>query len=75
LDIDSIKHSQAIQALMKKEAVKNYPPPVITSAIKEYVTTELGLSASISELKWKEVINIKYKFMDLWNYTLLVILI
>jgi hypothetical protein len=60
LDSDRIKRSQAVRVLVEKEAVKNYPPPAITSAIKEYAT-ELGLGSSVSELKRKEVTNIKYK--------------
>ena len=50
---------------MKNEVVKNYLPLVITSAIKEYATNELGLSASVQELKWKEVANIQYKIHEL----------
>jgi hypothetical protein len=61
LDVDRIKHPQAIQTLVEKEAVKNYLPPAITAAIKEYATIELGLGASAQELKCKEVTNIKYK--------------
>src|SRR3954468_15951546 len=61
LEINRIKCSQAIRSLVKKEAVKNYSPPAITSAIREYATIELGLSTSINELKRKEVANIKYK--------------
>ena len=45
---------------MKKEAKKNYSLLGITSAVKEYAI-ELGLGASIRELKRKEVTNIKYK--------------
>ena len=45
---------------MKKKAVKNYSPPSITAAVKEYAI-ELGLGTSVSELKCKEVSNIKYK--------------
>ena len=54
LEIDKIKYSQAIWNLVTNEAVKNYLPLVITSAVKEYATIKLGLSASINELKWKE---------------------
>src|SRR3954468_19337231 len=61
LEIDRIKHSQVIRSLVEKEAVKNYSPPAITSAIREYATIELSLSASVNELKRKEVANIKYK--------------
>ena len=60
LDSDRIKRSQAVRNLVKNEASKNYPPPAITSAVKEYAT-ELGLGESVSELKRKEVSNIKYK--------------
>ena len=45
---------------MEKEAVKNYSAPAITSAIKEFAP-KLGLGSSASELKRKEVANIKYK--------------
>src|SRR6266516_6658528 len=61
LEIDRIKRPQAIRALVEKEAAKNYSPPAITSAVKEYATTELGLGASAQELKRKEVANIQYK--------------
>jgi len=61
LEIDQIKCSQTIRSLVEKEAVKNYLPPAITSAVKEYATTTLGLGASVNELKRKEVANIKYK--------------
>ena len=65
LEIDRIKHPQAIRTLVKKEAAKNYLPPAITSAVKEYATNELGLSASVQELKQKEVANIQYKIRGL----------
>jgi len=61
LEIDRIKRSQAIRSLVEKEAIKNYSPLAITSAIRKYATIELGLSASVNELKRKEVANIKYK--------------
>lgn len=61
LECDRVKRSQAIRTLVEKEAVKNYAPPAITSAIKEYATKELGLGASVKELKRKEVANIKSK--------------
>ena len=61
LETDRIKRSQAIRSLVEKEAVKNYSPPAITSAVKEYATTTLGLGVSVNKLKWKEVANIKYK--------------
>ncbi|GBC09883.1 hypothetical protein RclHR1_00920001 [Rhizophagus clarus] len=60
LESDRLKRSQATRTLVEKEAVKNYSPPAITSAIKEYAS-KLGLGASVSELKRKEVANIKYK--------------
>ncbi|RHZ83539.1 hypothetical protein Glove_91g5 [Diversispora epigaea] len=58
--------------LFDNEAAKNYSPPTITSAVKEYAihvvktielkyATTLGLRASTSELKRQEVTNIKYK--------------
>src|SRR3954452_18922600 len=61
LEIDRIKRSQAIRSLVEKEAIKNYSPLAITSAIRKYETIELDLSASVNELKRKEVANIKYK--------------
>ena len=61
LKSDRIKRSQAIRVLVEKEAVKNYSPPVITAAIKEYATTKLDLGTSVQELSRKEVTNIKYK--------------
>jgi hypothetical protein len=61
LDVDRIKRPQAIRTLVEKEAVKNYLPPAITAAVKEYAMIELGLGASAQELKRKEVTNIKYK--------------
>ncbi|CAB4408463.1 unnamed protein product, partial [Rhizophagus irregularis] len=45
----------------EKEAVKNYLPLAITATVKEYAMIELDLSASVQELKRKEVTNIKYK--------------
>ncbi|CAG8673063.1 20185_t:CDS:1 [Rhizophagus irregularis] len=60
LDSDRIKRSQAVRILVENEAVKNYSPPAITVAVREYAT-ELGLGTSVSELKRKEVSNIKYK--------------
>ncbi len=64
IESDRIKHSQAVRDLVEKEAVKNYPPLAITSAIKEYAT-KLGLGASVQELRRKEVANIKYKVRGL----------
>ena len=60
-ETDKIKRSQAVRTLVEKEAIKNYSPPAITAAVKEYATTKLGLGASVKELKRKEVTNIKYK--------------
>lgn len=60
IESDRVKRSQAIRTLVEKEAVKNYSPPAITSAVKEYAT-EIGLGASVRELNRKEVTNIKYK--------------
>src|ERR1044071_4750752 len=60
LESNRLKCSQAVRVLVEKEAVKNYAPPAITSAIKEYATT-LGLDANARELQRKEVANIKYK--------------
>ncbi|CAB5178440.1 unnamed protein product [Rhizophagus irregularis] len=48
-------------SLVEIEAAKNYPPPAITSAVKEYATLELDLGECARELKRKEVTNIKYK--------------
>ncbi|GBB97743.1 hypothetical protein RclHR1_30590002 [Rhizophagus clarus] len=48
-------------SLVEIEADKNYSPPAITSAIKEYATLELGLGECARELRCKEVANIKYK--------------
>ncbi|GBC05977.1 hypothetical protein RclHR1_06530017 [Rhizophagus clarus] len=56
-----IKQSKAIRSLVEIEAAKNYSPPAITSAVKEYVTLELGLGECACELRRKEVANIKYK--------------
>ena len=33
---DRVKRSQAVRTLVEKEAVKNYTPPAITAAVKEY---------------------------------------
>ena len=71
LEIDRIKRSQAIRSLVEKEAVKNYSPPAITSAIREYATIELDLSASVNELKRKEVANIKCKICEPMEFHLI----
>ena len=74
LEIDRIKRPQAIRALVEKEAAKNYSPPAITSAVKEYAT-KLGLGANVRELNRKEVANVKYKVRGPLEATLFVILI
>ena len=58
---ERLKRSQAVRALVEKEAVKNYPAPAIVNAVKEYATKKLDFSISVKELKWREVANIKYK--------------
>ncbi|CAG8568990.1 1219_t:CDS:2, partial [Scutellospora calospora] len=58
---EKLKRSQVVHSLMEEEAIKNYPPPAIVSAIKEYATNRLDLDASIKELKRMEVYNIKKK--------------
>ncbi|RGB40502.1 hypothetical protein C1646_753225 [Rhizophagus diaphanus] len=50
-----------VESLVEIEVAKNYPPPAITSAVKEYAMLELDLGECIRELKRKEVTNIKYK--------------
>ena len=44
-----------------QEAVKNYRPPEIISAVKEIATDKLDLGECVKELRRKEVMNIKYK--------------
>lgn len=61
LEVDRIKRPRAIRRLVETEAVKNYSPPAITSAVKEYATLKLGLGECVRELNRKEVTNIKYK--------------
>jgi hypothetical protein len=56
---------------VKKEAIKNYNPPVITLAVREYATKELVLGTSVSELKRQEVANIKYKIREPMEKTLI----
>jgi hypothetical protein len=46
--------------ISEKRSSQNYLPLAITTAVKEYVTIELGLSARVQELKCKKVTNIKY---------------
>ncbi|CAG8653387.1 8529_t:CDS:2 [Cetraspora pellucida] len=48
---EMLKRSEHVRMLVEKAAIKNYPPPVIVSAIKEYATIELGLSDSVKELR------------------------
>ncbi|RHZ57021.1 hypothetical protein Glove_395g66 [Diversispora epigaea] len=60
-DSDRLKCPQVIRNLVEQEAIKNYRPPAILSAVKEYVTEKMDLSASVKELRTKEVVNIKYK--------------
>jgi hypothetical protein len=60
-EVDRMKRPKVIRSLVEIEAAKNYSPPAITSAIKEYATLELDLSECACELKRKEVTNIKYK--------------
>ncbi|CAB5186666.1 unnamed protein product [Rhizophagus irregularis] len=59
--VDRLKRPKVIRSLVEIEAAKNYPPPAITSAVKEYATLELDLGECARELKRKEVTNIKYK--------------
>ncbi|PKY62263.1 hypothetical protein RhiirA4_432418 [Rhizophagus irregularis] len=44
-----------------QEAIKNYRPPEIVNAVKEYATEKLDLGESVKELRQKKVTNIKYK--------------
>ena len=60
-EVDRMKRPKVIRSLVEIEAAKNYSPPAITSAVKEYATLELGLGECVRELKCKEVTNIKYK--------------
>ncbi|RGB22033.1 hypothetical protein C1646_776772 [Rhizophagus diaphanus] len=57
----NIVQPKAIRALVELEAGKNYSPPAIISAIKEYAMSKLDLGECARELKRKEVLNIKYK--------------
>jgi hypothetical protein len=58
---EKLKRSQTVQNLVMQEAIKNYRPPEIVSAVKEYATEKLDLGESVKELRRKEVTNIKYK--------------
>jgi MULE transposase domain len=60
-DSEKLKRSQVVRDLVIQEAIKNYRPPEIVSAVKEYATEELNLGKSVKELSRKEVTNIKYK--------------
>jgi hypothetical protein len=71
LKCDRIKCPQAIQTLVEKKAIKNYNPPAITLAVREYVTKELDLGTSVSKLKRQEVANIKYKIRRSMKKTLI----
>ncbi|GBB87598.1 hypothetical protein RclHR1_14070005 [Rhizophagus clarus] len=64
LEVNRIKRPKAIRALVEIEASKNYSPPAITSAIKEYAISKLGLGECARELKRKKVANIKYKVCE-----------
>ncbi|RHZ51825.1 hypothetical protein Glove_469g15 [Diversispora epigaea] len=58
---EKLKRSQFVRNLVEQEAIKNYPPPAIVNAIKEYAIEKLDLSSSVKELRRKEVTNIKSK--------------
>ncbi|RHZ62870.1 hypothetical protein Glove_334g92 [Diversispora epigaea] len=58
---DKVKHPQVIRNLVEQEAIKNYHPPAILNAVKEYATETMNLNSSVKELRLKEVTNIKYK--------------
>jgi len=55
---EKLKRSQTVQNLVMQEAIKNYRPPEIVSAVKEYATEKLDLGESVKELRRKEVTNI-----------------
>ncbi|PKK62111.1 hypothetical protein RhiirC2_717942 [Rhizophagus irregularis] len=55
---EKFKRSQVVRTLVEQEALKNYRPPAIVSAVKEFAT---GLNESVKELRRKEVTNIKSK--------------
>jgi hypothetical protein len=61
LEVDRIKRPKVIRNLVEIEATKNYSPPAITSAVKEYATLKLDLGECMRELKHQKVTNIKYK--------------
>ncbi|RHZ82220.1 hypothetical protein Glove_110g102 [Diversispora epigaea] len=58
---DKVKRPQAIRNLVEQEAIKNYRPPAILNAVKEYAAETMDLKSSVKELRLKEVTNIKYK--------------
>ncbi|GES99088.1 hypothetical protein GLOIN_2v1777773 [Rhizophagus clarus] len=58
---EKLKRSQVVRTLVEQEALKNYRPPAIVSAVKEFATEKLGLNESVKELRRKEVTNIKSK--------------
>ena len=58
---EKLKRSNAVRDLIIQEALKNYRPPEILSAVKEYATDNLDLGESVKELRRMEVTNIKYK--------------
>ncbi|CAB4473317.1 unnamed protein product [Rhizophagus irregularis] len=60
-EVDRLKWPKVIRSLVEIEVAKNYPPPAITSAVKEYATLELDLGKCTRKLKRKKVMNIKYK--------------
>ncbi|RIA81772.1 hypothetical protein C1645_836427 [Glomus cerebriforme] len=60
-DNEKLKCTKVICELVIQEAVKNYCPPEIINAVKEIATEKLDLDECVKELRWKEVMNIKYK--------------
>jgi hypothetical protein len=60
-DSEKLKLSKVVRELVMQEAVKNYRPPEIVSAVKEIATEKLDLGECVKELRRKEVTNIKYK--------------
>ncbi|RHZ88905.1 hypothetical protein Glove_20g12 [Diversispora epigaea] len=58
---DKVKRPQIIRNLVVQEAIKNYRPPAILNAVKEYASEKMDLGTSVKELRLKEVTNIKYK--------------
>ncbi|CAB4431785.1 unnamed protein product [Rhizophagus irregularis] len=61
---EKLKRSQVVRTLVEQEALKNYRPPAIVSAVKEFATEKLGLNESVKELRRKEVTNIKSKVRE-----------